>query len=161
MEVAAVISLMSPTLIKHQQPSTSLPHFPVSQEAQTMGWLEPTYPDKPRASVGGVVISRRSRYRRGMIGWQRPEASNSGVFRCHSTIRISRVGGTCPCSSIASSLSSFGKDVLHPEGATAPGRATAVKDHACIHISLEARCCTPAPQTTTWTMACRRAAGGR
>ena len=65
-----------------------------------------------------------------MIGWKGSEGGNRGLSRCHSTIRISRVGGTCPCSSIASSLSSFGKDVLHPEGATAPGRATAVKDHA-------------------------------
>ena len=160
--MAAVISLMSPTLIKHQsQPSASLPHFPVSLETQTMGWCQPTYPDKPWTRVCGVVVPRRRWYGWGMVRWERAEANDRGVSRCQTTIRVSRVGGTCSSASITGSVSPLWQDVLHPKGATAPRGATTVKDHVCLHISQEVRCCTPALQTTTYLVACRRAAGGR
>ena len=160
LDVAAVISLMSPTLIKHQQAQylTSA----LSSFSQTMGWCQPTYPDKPWACVGGVVVPRRRWYGWGMVGWEGAEANDGGVSRSQTTIRISRVRGTPSSASITGSVSPLWQDVLHPKGATSPRGATTVKDHACLHISQEVRrCCTPALQTTTCLVACRRAAGGR
>ena len=159
LDVAAVISLMSPTLIKHQQAQylTSA----LSSFSQTMGWCQPTYPDKPWACVGGVVVPRRRWYGWGMVGWEGAEANDGGVSRSQTTIRISRVRGTPSSASITGSVSPLWQDVLHPKGATSPRGATTVKDHACLHISQEVRCCTPALQTTTYLVACRRAAGGR
>ena len=156
--MAAVISLMSPTLIKHQQAQylTSA----LSSFSQTMGWCQPTYPDEPWACVGWVVVPRRRWYGWGMVGREGAEANDGGVSRGQPTIRVSR--GTYSSASITGSVSPLWQDILHPKGATAPRGATAVKDHACLHISQEVgRCCTPALQTTTYSVACRRAAGGR
>ena len=137
LDVAGVISLMSPTLIKHQpaQYFTSA----LSSFSQTMGWCQPTYPDKPWACVGGVVVPRRRWYGWGMVRWKGAEANHGGVSRGQSTIRVtSRMGGTPSSASITGSVSPLWQDVLHPKGATAPWGATTVKDHACLlHIPQE------------------------
>ena len=117
------------------QPSTSLPHFPVSLK-QWAAANQPTYPDKPRTRVGGVVVPRRRWYGWGMVGWEGAEANHGGVSRGQSTIRVSRMGGTSSSASITGSVSPLWQDVLHPKGATAPRGATTVKDHVwLLHIS--------------------------